>query len=183
MATYSSILAWGIPMDRGAQPGGLQSMVSKRVGHDSATKHRAHVRACSRAHAHTHTHIYVQPNHFAIHPKLILCCKSTTLQSENKACICLTLKLYTLLYILHKNKDDYRCLTVPALSRDSCQVQCWPHQEDADPAELSRNSIRKRGCYHPWLPAHKPSPNLCWLRQRMHHLGHKRNTVKKYRVC
>ena len=51
-------------------------------------------------------------------------------------------------------------LTAPALSRDSCQVQCWPHQEDADPAELSRNSIRKRGCYHPRLPAHKPGPHV-----------------------
>ena len=40
-------------------------------------------------------------------------------------------------------------------------MQCWPHQEDADPAELSMNSIRKRGCYHPRLPAHKPGPHLC----------------------
>ena len=61
-------------------------------------------RTCSRA----HTHVYVQPNHFAIHLKLIQHCKSTTLQFENKACICLTLKPYTLLYIVHKNKDDYR---------------------------------------------------------------------------
>ena len=34
--TYSSILAWGIPMDRGAC--GLQSMGSQRVGHDWATQ-------------------------------------------------------------------------------------------------------------------------------------------------
>ena len=32
MATHSSILAWRIPMDRGA--GGLQSMGLQRVGHD-----------------------------------------------------------------------------------------------------------------------------------------------------
>ena len=32
MATYSSILAWGIPKDR--EPGGLESMGSQRVGHD-----------------------------------------------------------------------------------------------------------------------------------------------------
>jgi len=32
MATHSSILAWRIPMDRGA--GGLQSMVSQRVRHN-----------------------------------------------------------------------------------------------------------------------------------------------------
>ena len=32
MATYSSILAWRIPMDR--QPGGLQSMRSQRDRHD-----------------------------------------------------------------------------------------------------------------------------------------------------
>ena len=40
-------------------------------------------RTCSRAHTHTHTHththVYVQPNHFAIHLKLIQR-KSTTLQ-------------------------------------------------------------------------------------------------------
>ena len=33
MASYFSILAWRIPMDR-EEPGGLQSMGSKRVGHD-----------------------------------------------------------------------------------------------------------------------------------------------------
>ena len=33
MATHSSILAWRIPMDRGAWQG-LQSMGSQRVGHD-----------------------------------------------------------------------------------------------------------------------------------------------------
>ena len=32
MATHSSILAWRIP--RTEEPGGLQSMGSKRVGHD-----------------------------------------------------------------------------------------------------------------------------------------------------
>ena len=32
MATYSSILAWGIP--RTEKPGELQSMGSQRVGHD-----------------------------------------------------------------------------------------------------------------------------------------------------
>ena len=35
MATYSSILAWKIPWME--VPGGLQSMGSKRVGHDWAT--------------------------------------------------------------------------------------------------------------------------------------------------
>ena len=38
MATYSSILAWGIPWTE--EPGGLQSMGSQRVGHDQATKHK-----------------------------------------------------------------------------------------------------------------------------------------------
>ena len=37
MATHSSILAWRIP--RTEEPGGLQSMGLKRVGHDLATKH------------------------------------------------------------------------------------------------------------------------------------------------
>ena len=32
MATHSSILAWRIPMTE--EPGGLQSMVSQRVGYD-----------------------------------------------------------------------------------------------------------------------------------------------------
>ena len=36
IATYSSILAWGIPWT--VEPGGLQSMGSKRVRHDLATK-------------------------------------------------------------------------------------------------------------------------------------------------
>ena len=37
MATHSSILAWRIPWTE--EPGGLQSMGSKRVGHDLATEH------------------------------------------------------------------------------------------------------------------------------------------------
>lgn len=112
--------------------------------------------------AHAHTHTYVQPNQFAIHPRLLQHRQSTALQSQNKACICLTLKLYTLCFTSYRKQDDCKLgLTAPALSRDSCQVQCWPHREDADPAELSGNSIRKRGCYHPWLPAHKPGPHLC----------------------
>ena len=36
MATHSSNLAWRIP--RTKEPGGLQSMGSQRVGHDSVTK-------------------------------------------------------------------------------------------------------------------------------------------------
>ena len=35
MATHSSILAWRIPWTE--EPGGLQSMVSQRVGHDRVT--------------------------------------------------------------------------------------------------------------------------------------------------
>ena len=38
MATHSSILAWRIPWI--VKPGGLQSMGSQRVRHDSATKQR-----------------------------------------------------------------------------------------------------------------------------------------------
>ena len=36
MATHPSVLAWRIPLTEG--PGGLQSMGSQRVGHDSVTK-------------------------------------------------------------------------------------------------------------------------------------------------
>ena len=38
IATHSSILAWRIPWTE--DPGGLQSMGSQRVGHDSATKQK-----------------------------------------------------------------------------------------------------------------------------------------------
>ena len=37
MATHSSVLAWRIP--RTEKPGGLQSMGSQRVGHNSETKY------------------------------------------------------------------------------------------------------------------------------------------------
>ena len=39
MATYSSILAWEIPWTE--DPGGLQSMGHKRVGHDAQRDHRS----------------------------------------------------------------------------------------------------------------------------------------------
>ena len=35
MATHSSVLAWRIPGMGGGEPGGLPSMESHRVGHDS----------------------------------------------------------------------------------------------------------------------------------------------------
>ena len=41
MATLSSILAWRIP--RTEEHGELESMGSKRVGHDSETKHSTHI--------------------------------------------------------------------------------------------------------------------------------------------
>ena len=45
MATHFIILAWRIPMDRGAC--GLQSMGSQRVRHDRASKHStAHTDTC-----------------------------------------------------------------------------------------------------------------------------------------
>ena len=46
MATHSSILAWGIPWTQ--EPGGLQSMGSQRVSHDSVTE---------RTHTNTHTRV------------------------------------------------------------------------------------------------------------------------------
>ena len=42
MATHSSILIWKIPWTE--EPGGLQSMGQKRIGHDWATEH-----ACTSA--------------------------------------------------------------------------------------------------------------------------------------
>jgi len=47
MATHSSILAW--ENSQTEEPGGLQSMGSKRVGHELAR--------CAHARAHIHTHI------------------------------------------------------------------------------------------------------------------------------
>ena len=49
MATHSSILAWTIPWTE--ERGGLQSMVSQRVGHNWETKH-------STGHIHIDTHVY-----------------------------------------------------------------------------------------------------------------------------
>ena len=40
MVTHSSILAWKIP--KAAEPGGLQSMESQRVGHNLSTKQQQH---------------------------------------------------------------------------------------------------------------------------------------------
>ena len=48
MATHSSIPAWRIPWTE--EPGGPQSMGSKRVGQNWATAH-----ACIHTHVHTHT--------------------------------------------------------------------------------------------------------------------------------
>ena len=50
MATHSGFLAWEIPWTE--EPGGLQSMGSQRVGHNSATKTTI---LC--IHTHTHTHV------------------------------------------------------------------------------------------------------------------------------
>ena len=44
MATYSSILAWGIP--RTEKPGGLQSMKSQEIGYDLATKQQSSFSWC-----------------------------------------------------------------------------------------------------------------------------------------
>ena len=58
MATYSSILAWGIPWTE--EPGGQQSMGSQRVGHDGSDPSHTHSAAdcrhesCSRAPKLTH---------------------------------------------------------------------------------------------------------------------------------
>ena len=44
MATHSSILPWRIPWTE--EPGGLQSMVSQRVGHDCATNNNNIADSC-----------------------------------------------------------------------------------------------------------------------------------------
>ena len=45
MAAHSSILAWKIPWTE--EPGGLQSMGLKRVGHDLVTKQQQWIHAAS----------------------------------------------------------------------------------------------------------------------------------------
>ena len=55
MATHSTILAWEIPHTD--EPGQLQSMGLRKVGHDWATKN-----TCVRAHTHTHTHTHYLKN-------------------------------------------------------------------------------------------------------------------------
>ena len=47
MATHPSILAWRIPWTE--EPGGLQSMGSQRVRHDSAIKHNTAQQSISKA--------------------------------------------------------------------------------------------------------------------------------------
>ena len=47
---HASIIAWQMPWTE--EPGGLQSMELKRVGHHWAPTH-------ARTHTHTHTHIYI----------------------------------------------------------------------------------------------------------------------------
>ena len=64
MATHSSVLAWRIPWTE--EPGGLQSMVSQRVGHDWVTHTHTHTHTqswtrLSDTHTHTHTHTHTQP--------------------------------------------------------------------------------------------------------------------------
>ena len=54
MATHSSILAWRIPGM--GEPGGLPSMGSHRVSHDSCDLAAAAVSVC--VYIYTHTHIY-----------------------------------------------------------------------------------------------------------------------------
>ena len=48
VTTHSSVLVWRIP--RTEEPGGLQSVGSRRVGHDWCDF------VCAHTHTHTHTH-------------------------------------------------------------------------------------------------------------------------------
>ena len=55
MAAHSSVLDWGISMDRESPwtenlHGGLQSKGSQRVGHDPVTKHSTHKTRCGKGH-------------------------------------------------------------------------------------------------------------------------------------
>ena len=57
MATHSSILAWEIPWTE--EPGGLQSMGLKKVGHNLMTKQRQLTRLNSFCRHHFFTHLFV----------------------------------------------------------------------------------------------------------------------------
>ena len=60
MATHQSIFVWEIPWSE--EPGTLQSMRSKRVGHDLVTEG-------ARTHTHTHTHTHTRNTAFALMKK------------------------------------------------------------------------------------------------------------------
>ena len=67
MATHSSILAWKIPWTE--EPGGLQSMGSRRVGHDIVTK-SALPPALPPSLTHTHRCPLMEMTHTEIHKPL-----------------------------------------------------------------------------------------------------------------
>ena len=52
--THSSTIAWRVPGTE--EPGGLQSIASRRVRHDRSDFTRVHAHARARTHTHTHTH-------------------------------------------------------------------------------------------------------------------------------
>ena len=84
MTPHSSILAWEIPWTE--EPGGLQSMGSQRVGHDSMTKHALYspgndiqypvINHNGKEYEKEYIFTYVYPNHFAVYLKLTQYCKS-----------------------------------------------------------------------------------------------------------
>ena len=57
MATHSSILAWEIPWTE--EPGGLQSMGSKRVGYDLVSKQQQHIHVPIYIYMYMCVYIYV----------------------------------------------------------------------------------------------------------------------------
>ena len=74
MAVHTSMPAWRIPWTE--EPGGLQSMGSQRVGHDSMTKHALYspgndiqypvINHNGKEYEKEYIFTYVYPNHFAV---------------------------------------------------------------------------------------------------------------------
>ena len=77
MATHPSILAWRIPWTE--EPGGLQSMGSQRVRHDSAIKHNTAQQSISEA-----THLSYTKGNIQLYEPLMKGEKDLELHCEDK---------------------------------------------------------------------------------------------------
>ena len=117
MATHSSILAWRTPWTE--EPGGLQSMVSQRVGYDLATEH-----ACTHAthtHTHTHTHTRIYSFYILFHYGLLQDTEYIGISlCHTIGHCCLSISMYNSLHLLVPNSQFIPPFpTLPSLATTS----------------------------------------------------------------